>query len=282
MMEMDQPLDAKADFRRCGTCSQTFAHILNREFGHNHDDYERALDPLAGGIMRKGHQCGMLWGASLAVGAEATHRTSSINEARTLAITATQGVVDSFVRRTNTVNCKEITGVDQSTLLGLVKFMVKTLATGMDNSLCFNLAEAWAPEAIEAGKEGLEEKSDVLPPHTVNCATLVAEGLGASEEEATMVAGFAGGLGLSGKGCGALATAIWYKSLQWCRENPGKTPPMFINKDISNLIETFEDLTKGELECQKITGKDFLDTDDHAHFISSGGCAQLIHSLIQG
>ena len=237
--------------------------------------------PLRVVYMRKGHQCGMLWGASLAVGAEATHRTSSINEARTLAITTTQGVVDSFVRRTNTVNCKEITGVDQSTLLGLVKFMIKTLATGMDDSLCFNLAEAWAPEAIASGKEGLEEKSNDHCDNQVNCASLVAEGLGASKEEATMVAGFAGGLGLSGKGCGALATAIWYKTLQWCRENPGKRPPMFINKDISNLIKVFEKSTKGELECQKITGQTFDNTSAHSAFIHSGGCKELIASLIK-
>ena len=54
--------DAKDVFKKCGTCSRTFAHILNREFGHPKEDEERAMNPLAGGIMNQGHQCGMIWG----------------------------------------------------------------------------------------------------------------------------------------------------------------------------------------------------------------------------
>ena len=52
--------DAKKLFRECGTCSQTFGHLLNRKFGYPKETEERALDPLAGGIMNTGHQCGML------------------------------------------------------------------------------------------------------------------------------------------------------------------------------------------------------------------------------
>jgi hypothetical protein len=83
------PSDAKAVFRSCGTCSQTFAHLLNREFGHPDKVHEKAIDPLAGGILRHGHQCGMLWGAALAVGAEAYRKTASTEEAQALALSAT-------------------------------------------------------------------------------------------------------------------------------------------------------------------------------------------------
>ena len=62
--------DAKRVFLKKGTCSQTFCFLLNREFGHLKENEERAADPLAGGIMQRGQQCGMLWGATLAVGAE--------------------------------------------------------------------------------------------------------------------------------------------------------------------------------------------------------------------
>ena len=54
--------DAKKTFKDLGTCSRTFEYILNREFGNDLEYEERAADPLAGGIMRKGHQCGMLLG----------------------------------------------------------------------------------------------------------------------------------------------------------------------------------------------------------------------------
>jgi len=102
--EMEVAQDAKKIFRKCGTCSQTFAHILNREFGHPKEMDEVALDPLAGGIANQGHQCGMLWGAILAVGAEAYRRNNDKEQATAVAVTAAQHIVDSFVKRTNTVN----------------------------------------------------------------------------------------------------------------------------------------------------------------------------------
>jgi len=35
-----------------GTCSRTFFYILDREFGHPRDEEEKAIDPLAGGILQ--------------------------------------------------------------------------------------------------------------------------------------------------------------------------------------------------------------------------------------
>ncbi len=42
-----------------------------------------------------------------------------------------------------------------------------------------------------------------------------------TEEESIMVAGFAGGIGLSYNGCGALGAALWYKMLNWGENNQG-------------------------------------------------------------
>ncbi len=204
------PNDAKAVFGRCGTCSQTFAHLLNRAFAHRDERYEVALDPLAGGIFREGHQCGMLWGATLAVGAEAFRRSDTPREAQAMALGAAAELVKSFEQREHSIECREITGVRMNRFSGL---LVQTLLKGMDKSKCFELAEDWMPEAIAAGEEGLAAKPEQeAPAH--NCAAQVLRNLGASEEEATMVAGFAGGIGLSGKGCGALAAVIWWRSLQ--------------------------------------------------------------------
>ena len=52
--------DTKKLFRKLGSCSRTYFYILNREFGHTKEIEERAADPLAGGLMQTGHQCGML------------------------------------------------------------------------------------------------------------------------------------------------------------------------------------------------------------------------------
>ena len=210
----------KEVFRKCGTCSRTFAHLLDREFGHPKEEEEHAMGPLAGGIANQGHQCGMLWGATMAVGGEAFRRHKDRDVAIALAVTATQHIIESFVNRTNTVNCKEIIGCDLSSVFGLAKFMLKIMLTGMDNSKCFNLAEQWAPEAIQAGREGLATEHIQLNQPPVSCAAEVVRRMGATDEEMVMVSGFAGGLGLSGNGCGALSDAIWMKTLIWCLVHP--------------------------------------------------------------
>jgi len=151
--------DAKAVFKDCGTCSRTFAHLLNREFGHIKDDEERALNPLAGGIMNLGHQCGMLWGASLAIGAEAYRQHKNLDEAIAVALSATESIINSFEKRSKTIDCKEIIGYDLTSIIGMSRFMLKVTLQGMNNSHCFNLAEKWAPEAVQAAKNGLAKKN---------------------------------------------------------------------------------------------------------------------------
>ncbi len=273
--------DAKKVFRQCGTCSHTFAHLLNREFGHPKEVEERAIDPLAGGIMNLGHQCGMLWGSALAVGAESFRKHSDPDQAIAAAVTATQHVIDSFLNRTNTVNCREITGYDLSSVFGLVKYGLKTMLVGNNNSPCFNLAEQWAPEAIQSAKEGLSEEQIDLTQQPVSCASEVAKRMGASDEEMVMVSGFAGGLGLSGNACGALSAAIWMYTLSWCKENPGKTPPFFNNPIAKKIIKAFNEATDSEIICNKITGQRFKTINDHSEFIISGGCEKLINVLAQ-
>ncbi len=274
------PQDAKKIFRKCGTCSQTFAHLLNREFGHPKEVEEHAIDPLAGGIMNLGHQCGMLWGSALAVGAESFRKNNDLDQAIAVAVTATQHIIESFLNRTNTVNCREITGYDLSSVLGLVKFGLKTMLKGIDNSPCFNLAEQWAPEAIQSASEGLSEQID-LSQQPVSCASEVAKKMGASDEEMVMVSGFAGGLGLSGNACGALSAAIWMKTLDWCRKNPGKTPPLFNNPNAKKLLKAFYEATDAEILCNKISGQRFKTIDDHTAFMKKGGCENLINVLAQ-
>ncbi|KJS10147.1 MAG: hypothetical protein VR67_19395 [Peptococcaceae bacterium BRH_c8a] len=81
--------DARKVFRKQGACSSAFMFILNREFGSPMDKELRAAEPLAGGILRQGYQCGMLWGSALAVGAESYHRSDDLGQAVATAITAT-------------------------------------------------------------------------------------------------------------------------------------------------------------------------------------------------
>lgn len=264
--------DVKKIFRKKGTCSRTFYYLLDREFGNVLEKEERAADPLAGGILQKGYQCGMLWGATLATGTEAYWRLKDSNKAIALAIMASQHLVRSFKESAQTVNCREITKTDFSKKFQILKYLLfKTRG-------CFNLAEKWAPEAVKAAEEGLSYKEAELPEQTLSCASEVVRKMGGSDEEIITVAGFAGGIGLSGYACGALSAAIWRNSRKWIIENPEKPP--YNNNFAKNTYRSFCKASNGEILCHKITGKHFETIEQHSEFIKKGGCANLIDTLV--
>ena len=265
--------DARKLFKSLGSCSHTFFHILNREYGHIKRIEEKASDPFAGGIYQQGYQCGMLWGSSLAIGAEAFRRYKDIDKAIGITIKATQHVMESFKKRTETIECYEITNCDWSSKISMAKYFI----TGKFLS-CFSLAEEWAPEAIDAAEEGLTREWTDLPQECISCASEVAKKMGASDEEVVMVAGFAGGLGLSGNACGGLSAAIWIKSLDRCRKSE-KTSYKDPNSDI--YFEKFYASTDYEIACDKITGRTFKTVEDHTEHIKNGGCDKLMNALVQ-
>ena len=271
--QIEGPTDGKKVFKKLGTCSRTFFHILNREFGHPKELEERAADALAGGIMQKGHQCGMLWGASLAVGAEAYRQCKTQDEAIRVAVNATQELMRSFSDREHTINCREITNCDWTSNWSIAKYFISGKFFH-----CFNLAQDWAPEAVQSAIIGLTEEQN-SPKTCMSCATEVARRMGASDEEMIMVAGFAGGLGLSGAACGALAAAVWLRSIKWCREVPNKMA--MSNPYAKQTVATFHELTGAKILCSEITGVPFATIDEHAKFIHYGGCKEIIDVLVQ-
>lgn len=265
--------DTKKLFRSLGSCSHTFFHILNREFGNNIRIEERAADPLAGGIYQQGYQCGMLWGASLGVGTEAFRITNDRNLSIGLSIQATQNLMESFSNTTGTTECCEITECNFSSKVSMAKYFF----TGKFLS-CFDLAENWAPKAIDSAKKILKKNNNQPPKKCMSCATEIARKMGASDEESIAVSGFAGGLGLSGKACGGLAAAIWINNLERCRKND-KTS--YKDPNSNETLEKFYAQTDYEIMCEKITGEKFNTLSEHTEFIENGGCNNLINSFSQ-
>lgn len=275
---MATPNDAKKVFRKLGTCSRTFTYLLNREFGYPNEADERAADSLAGGIMQKGYQCGMLWGSALAVGAEAYRRFDDLDLSMRVSMKATQNIMKSFVQRENTANCREITHCDFSSRLSFARYFFSGRFLH-----CFNLAEQWAPEAIRSALECLSAEEALAQDKlsnrtTINCASEVAKRMGASEEQQVMVAGFAGGLGLSGNACGALSAAIWMKSLAWGRDNDKKSS--FKNPDATFIVGAFDEFTNSRILCSELSGKNFSSIEEHSEFIENGGCERLMERLV--
>ena len=264
--------DTKRVFLKKGTCSRTFFYLLNREFGHPMNDEEQAADPLAGGIFQQGYQCGMLWGASLALGAESFRRTGKLNQSIHMAIQATRHVMTSFVERAKSPDCLEITDTDWGSKWSIVKYMARGKMFK-----CFGLADHWAPEAFEAAAEGLSLKPAGQPENPISCASEVVRKMGGSEEEMAIVAGLAGGLGLSGYGCGAMGAAIWKNTLERVRR--GEYKYSLSDPLLEQILLTFYTETGYEMECRKICGKTFTTVEEHSKFLENGGCEKLIHVL---
>ena len=266
------PRETRKLFRKLGTCSQLLCHILNREFGRRMEPEERATDPLAGGILRRGYQCGMLWGSTLAVGTEAFRRSEDRDQAIAMAIEASRHILGSFVARTGSASCREITGCDFDSRISTALYLI----TGKFRT-CFRLAEQWAPEALAAAEEGLAASPAVSRDNAASCTSEVVRRMGATDEQIVMVAGFAGGIGLSGNACGALAAAIWLGTLAWGREHPGKSG--YANSYAKAILEAFRNATGGEFLCHRIAGRRFESVADHTGFLREGGCKNVIDSL---
>ena len=75
-------------------CSDTLFHVLNEAFDKPMKHEEQAAMLLAGGILQHGYQCGMLWGSTLAAGAQAHRLHGPGPLAETKAIYAGRRIVD--------------------------------------------------------------------------------------------------------------------------------------------------------------------------------------------
>lgn len=273
------PQDAKKVFSKCGTCSRAYFTLLNNEFGYPKITEELASDPLAGGLMNTQHQCGMVWGSALAVGAESFRKFKNYKQAMSMAITGTQHITSSFKNRTQSLNCRDVIDVDISGKLEVGKFMLKSLPAGFSNMLCMSLAERWLPEAVESVKEGLTNNQTEIPELPLSCASEVVKKMGGSNEEIVMVSGLAGGIGLSGEACGALGAAIWKSSVDWCKENPNESGSK--NPKTHDILEAFKKATESEMLCSNICGQSFNSINEHTDFVKNGGCEKVINILSQ-
>jgi hypothetical protein len=267
-------LGAVAAFLKKGTCSQTLFHVLNRAYDVPLIREEQATDPLAGGIAEHGYQCGQLWGAALAAGAESYRRLGPGPQAEAAAVVAAQKMMEGFRARYREINCLELTSLDLKKTKPIVQ-LFKFLLTGKVVR-CFSMAAGFAPMAFAQINTALSVNHLEAPAPPVSCAALAAKKLGASDRHAVMAAGLAGGIGLSGGACGALATAIWIAGLNDPREKVDYKAAK------ARAEETVDRYLKGadyKFECAEIVGRKFESLADHAGYLREGGCSKIIEGL---
>ncbi len=249
--------------------------VVDDSFDHPLEVEEKASMILAGGIAGQGFQCGMLWGAALAAGAQAYQVFGSDSQAEAAAIIASQGAVESFCTQSrNEINCLEITELNfqgENQVLPILKFFLKGGPIG-----CFGLAARYAPLAFGEIAAALSEENFPVPSAPVSCTATLAKKMGVSKLHVIMASGLAGGIGLSGGACGALGTAIWIQAMRQTDEPVGMN---FSASWIENIIKVFVESSDYRFECSEIVGRKFESVQDHAEYICKGGCAKIIDTL---
>ncbi len=232
--------------------------------------------PLAGGIMQHGYQCGMIWGATLAAGAQAYRLLGPGTPVETKAIVAAQRLVESFRAHNDCINCLEITGIDKSSssMKMIMHFLIKGGTIG-----CMRMAARYARVAFSEINTALSEKHIEAPSPPVSCAAMLAQKMGVSDMHTVMAAGFAGGIGLSGSACGALGAAIWIIEMNSSKEGVRKMD--FKNPRAIDAIDRFIRSKSADFkfECSEIVGRKFENISDHAGYLRDGGCSEIIEVL---
>ena len=249
--------------------------VVDDSFGYPLKLEEKASMPFAGGIATQGYQCGMLWGAALAAGAQAFRLLGPGPKAETAALFATQKTVESFRARTNNeINCLEITEMNfqgDNQVRQVLKFFFKGGPIG-----CFSMAAKYAPLAFSAINSALTEEDIAAATPPVSCSAMLAQKMGVSELHTVMAAGLAGGIGLSGGACGALGAAIWITAMNRPDEQIGFN---VMETWAGDLINRFLESADYEFECSEIVGRKFVSIDEHASHLHAGGCSEIIAAL---
>jgi hypothetical protein len=251
--------------------------VVDASYDQPLKEEEKASMPMAGGIANMGYQCGMLWGAALAAGAQAYRLYGAGPQAEAAAIIASQRLLAAFQKHTkNEINCLEISHLDMQgdfDTSKILKFFVKGGPIG-----CFRMAARYAPDVRSEIDSVFSKDGFEAPEPPVSCASMLAKKMGVSEQHATMAAGFAGGIGLSGGACGALGAAIWILGLNQQVEMEAFS---YSGTWVENTIEEFLECSDYEFECSAIVGRKFEDVGDHAEYIQTGGCVNIMEALAE-
>jgi hypothetical protein len=243
---------------------------------------EGAAMPLAGGLMGYGYQCGMLWGAALAAGAQAYRLFGTGPQAETEAVIAAQRLVEAFRAHNKYINCSEITEMNwkESSNRRMRAQVLKYFLKG-GPIVCFTMSAKYARVTFSEINLSLSEKHNEASCSPASCAAVLAKKMGASDLHAVMAAGFAGGIGLSGSACGALGAAIWLIGMDPSKDREGEPDlgNLYNNPLAIAAIERFLESTDYEFECSKIVGKKFANVAEHAEYLHGGGCSNIIEAL---
>jgi hypothetical protein len=276
-------------FLRCVACSEASMTTQMRGFGAEDSCYEQAIHAFSGGFMHRGDACGLLTGAALAAGCEARRRFDDDVTASSSALAAAVALAEAFPELTESADCRDMTGASFGTIGGRIRY----LRTGTARQCGRTLLE-WCGQAHQLIDHALAESARRGPvAGRTNCAVEAlrrsAPSVGMPAADSVIVAGLAGGVGLLGNVCGALAAGVFalevarYRRRKARRDSRlrGSIEEMFgiRYRGPATMLRRSIEERFGSVLCAEIVGRRFEDVVDHAEFVDGGGCQEVIAAV---
>ena len=259
-----------------------------RGYGVEEPAYEQALHAFSGGFMHRGHACGLLTGAVLAAGFAARARFVDDRRRCGAALHAAIHLARAYPALAGAVDCATITEVSLCAPRGRLRYLWRR-----KDRLCGRLHVEWAPRARRVTDEALAQfEACGATGSCANCAVRTVQTLGSSVgiggEDAVLVAGFAGGMGLAGNVCGALATGAFamLAGRRLARDPLGRDSRG--RRLLEALAGTGErhgaaaGLRRAFVErfaserCVDVAGRSFPTAAEHHRFVEQGGCEDVV------
>jgi hypothetical protein len=290
MKNVFAPASVTKQMLRRFSCSETTLTILNTAAGLGWKELEEASDPLCAGLVAEmDGACGVLWGAALTAGVRARARIPDSFAAREATLVAACRAVEAFRRAGHPMNCAEITGMDA---WNFARYMLRG-NLGVCSRLLCGLAPAFH-DLIDRAIDEHRQRGAAAPCR--NCAVEAFERVSAAigfpvDGASVVAAGFAGGLGLSGNVCGALAAAILAVSLKYFT---GRNRPKhsMIRSDLQGLFvgigwmkpsmeiaRQFRIRFPGRT-CASIAGRTFATNGDLSAHLVAGRCEPVLEAVV--
>ena len=269
---------AKYWWLRCVACSEASLTTQMRGFGLKEPVYEQAIHAFSGGFMHQGHASGLLTGAVLAAGFVAQDRFDDDETRAGAALHAAIQLATVFPEHSGSINCLEITKTNLTNLFGRLHYFKKG-----QGRMCGRLHLKWAQEAHQLIDKSLleyEKNSNVSVCNNCSVRTMqkLESSIGIKAGASLLMAGFAGGVGLSGNVCGALAVGAYAMSIIHQLDRKQKKRDSIIRGSIEEVFGTNYrgSLTRlrrkfvlqfGSELCVDIIGRHFQDAEEHFKFL---------------
>jgi len=276
---------------RCISCSEASLTVQLRAFGIEEPLYEQALHVFSGGFMHLGYACGLLTGTAVAAGILTSKRFADSETASAAALDATRQLVKAYPEIAGSIDCRKITEISLNNFRGRLRYVRK--GKGRE---CGRYHIKWAFRAQQVIEQALAKyeqhpATNACANCAVNTMKKLAPSIGINEKDTTMVAGLAGGIGLSGNVCGALATWVFVLSIsRYKKRNPEKRDSR-LQAAFQELLGTqyrgaatrlqtaFRERFGSDL-CLDIVGRSFRNIQEHSEFIEQGGCQEVMDFVV--